>query len=402
MAREHRDRYANAADLLADLRRIELGRAPAGPHRMRLDLLGWGQRLSRRPKARLMAVTLAVAALSLFLLWPQACLRTVWSFESQHITTRWREARTADWNGDGAAELLVTEGNKLLIFTGQGSLYTAVPFEEPATKNLNVEGAEDADHDGLADAWASWNTSETNLHLSLVVQGRRLKTFDASGASFESRNIGSTSYLRPIGLAAGRGPESRRLFAALATAHGASPRGICCYDYANTNLLWRYPVGPLVGDAELLDLNGDGFKDVVFGSNAPDNTNAAPDGSDDAHSYLFALSHDGRLLWRTNLTDCEGNLHVLGRGLRLARKVNLMPKLHYLVECRLVGVARLAPAPQRAGEVGRDGRSMPGNDADDPSDGPAVEPGVLAECHHPAAQPETEAGATRHTVIVIV
>jgi hypothetical protein len=47
------------------------------------------------------------------------------------------------------------------------------------------------------------------------------------------------------------------------------------------------------------------------------------------------------------LTDCGGNLHVLGRDLRLVRRVNVVPRRHDLVMCRLIAVAHLAASPKR-------------------------------------------------------
>jgi hypothetical protein len=387
--------------------------------------------LRQRPRRWYAVAGAVVAAGLLFVLWPHARLRVVQTFRLPQVAL-WESARSGDWNGDGAMELFVTEKNTLFVVDGQGRLLSSALFDEPGTRGVYLEGVEDVDGDGLADAWVSWSTFETNVHLSVVNHvSIRLRTFEAQGHPWDRRNRLPTTRLRPAGFLRTRENGSRLLIASVHTAYGGSPRGICCYDYndiTNQKPIWQYLVGPLVGDAEVLDLGANGLQGVVFGGDAPGNGNVGPDGTDDSHSYLFALSHNGELLWRTNLTDhwagtylvtadingddrkeviawsttmeyqhrtnrwdvgrvrafdsrgdvvgrydagaclldralvadldgdgqneilltdCGGNLHVLGRDLRLVRRVNVVPRRHDLVMCRLIAVAHLAASPKR-------------------------------------------------------
>jgi serine/threonine protein kinase len=69
MARELRDRYADMADVLADLERINAGKATLGPH-------GLARRVRRMPISVLIPVGVALIALGLWMLWPSASVPT--------------------------------------------------------------------------------------------------------------------------------------------------------------------------------------------------------------------------------------------------------------------------------------------------------------------------------------
>jgi serine/threonine protein kinase/sugar lactone lactonase YvrE len=65
MARELRDRYADMADVVADLQRLQLGKPPLGPH-------GLVRRVRRIPSTVWIPAGLALFALALWSLWPAA------------------------------------------------------------------------------------------------------------------------------------------------------------------------------------------------------------------------------------------------------------------------------------------------------------------------------------------
>ena len=65
MARELRDRYADMADVLADLERIKLGKAPIGPH-------GISHRIKQRPASLWIPGGVILIAVGLWLLWSGA------------------------------------------------------------------------------------------------------------------------------------------------------------------------------------------------------------------------------------------------------------------------------------------------------------------------------------------
>jgi len=307
MAREHRDRYANVADLLADLRRIGEGRVPLGPHGFRFEWRSGVEWLERQPRWRLAAAGALVLGIAAFLLWPERGLVTVQTFSSPSIAL-WTDARAGDWNGDDRADLMIIRNDTLLAFSYEGRQLCAGALSQAGIWNAHMEHVEDVNGDGFVDAWVSWETSGTNLHLAPVKDGMfRLKQFDAVGHPEHPKNRSIASSLRPGVLVRNEIGVPTRVVARLLTAYGGAPRGIACYDFATTRLLWQYLTGPAVKDVQLLEREKGMPRDLFFGSAAPSNNNIAPDGSDDRHSYVFAVSHDGQLLWRTHMTgECAG------------------------------------------------------------------------------------------------
>ncbi|HNQ91139.1 MAG TPA: serine/threonine-protein kinase [Verrucomicrobiota bacterium] len=422
MAREHRDRYANVADLLADLKRIGEGRAPLGPHGFRFESRSGVEWLKRQSRWRLAAAGLLALGVIAFLLWPERGLVTVRQFTSRLIDF-WVTAMAGDWNGDGRADLMIVKDDTLQVFSHEGQHLYAGPLAQVRIQDAYMEHVEDVNADGCAEAWLSWVTSETNLHFAMVNQTPlRLKQFDATGHPEHPKNRSTASMLSPGVLIRDANGVPGRFVARLVTGYGGAPRGLACYDFATTQLLWQYLTGPAVKDVRLLEREKGVAPDLFFGSAAPSNTNIAPDGSDDRHSYVFAVSHDGQLLWRTNMTgecagtslvavdisgdrsrdlvawthttdppgeadpldvgrvhafdlsgrelcryaaggnlwvqnavadldgdgqdelvftDHEGNLHVLGRDLKLLRKLNIVPKRFDLVKWWTVSSAKM-------------------------------------------------------------
>jgi hypothetical protein len=88
------------------------------------------------------------------------------------------------------------------------------------------------------------------------------------------------------------------LIAEVGTAYGSGPRGLYCYDFETNGLLWRFEMAMPSRKASLVDIDHDGRLAVLFGSYSLANHRALADGTDDAHSYLYAVSREGQLLWR--------------------------------------------------------------------------------------------------------
>lgn len=65
MARELRDRYADMADVVADLERIQAGRSPEGPH-------GLARRVRQNPRAMWITATVILFGFLIWMMWPAA------------------------------------------------------------------------------------------------------------------------------------------------------------------------------------------------------------------------------------------------------------------------------------------------------------------------------------------
>jgi hypothetical protein len=140
-----------------------------------------------------------------------------------------------------------------------------------------------------------------------------VKQFKALGAERHPKDIGAASALIPLRLLTSE--ESRdgrkKMIAVVQTNFSKKPRGLYCFDYETGQIEWQRLVGPMLSGLEFLDLDGDGFNDFICGSSSPDNRNVAEDGTDDSHSYVFAWSNVGKLLWSTNLSGVNSGAEVL-------------------------------------------------------------------------------------------
>ncbi len=90
---------------------------------------------------------------------------------------------------------------------------------------------------------------------------------------------------------------ARTLLATVGTGYELKPRGLYCFDYETGTLLWRHDTGPYLTEVMPVDFEHDGILKVIAGSHAVNNGNHADDGTDDSHSYVYALSSEGRALW---------------------------------------------------------------------------------------------------------
>jgi signal transduction histidine kinase len=75
------------------------------------------------------------------------------------------------------------------------------------------------------------------------------------------------------------------------------PRGVVCFDPETGKLLWEYNMGTMVQYSETKDLDNDGFEEVIISTHAINN-GAVLNGTDDAHSYIIVLNHNGNERWK--------------------------------------------------------------------------------------------------------
>lgn len=324
MAREQRDRYANMGDLAADLRRVAEGKAPLGPHGpgrgLRLPFIPLGTPTQRAVAFMALVLCLGVA---FWLLWPHPRLRMIDSFGS-HQALNWAAAEPAKINELPGKGLLVPNKSDLFFFSASGGLTYPERWtcKVPGTEELNIGLVTDVNGDGLDEAFVNW-TVGTNLGISVVnANGFEVAKFNATGAPPSSENRTSTSALCALRFV--RADESwdkrPKLLAALNINYGGDTnvpqRALCCFDFQTGSNEWRYPVGPRIEQVELVDLDGDGRKEIVCGTASPHNGYRGLDGQDDdSHSYVFAFSSRGELLWRTNLSGEFTTSRVFTAGL---------------------------------------------------------------------------------------
>lgn len=310
MAREHRNRYANMADLLADLERLEKGQPVMRPHTA-FSLRRFFNRRSRR-----VAGVICGIALLAFGVLGYRWLRTEYSLQGLAVSTpellNWAGAQIGDWDGDLESEIIQVSGDKLYVVFGRDQKYQTHKIEKPHENGLLLEMMADMDGDGRDEAFVSWSNG-TNACLTAFNQRTwPVQEFVFAG-SLNVHPQWGTNYtrLRPVRMADLDGDGKRELLASVTSSWALRPRGICCFDVETGQLKWFFETATFVTEIDLCDLNGDGRPEVVVGSNSPGNGSQLEDRTDDAHAYLYVLSSKGELLWPRELAGLYANVKPL-------------------------------------------------------------------------------------------
>lgn len=303
MAAEHRDRYASMNDLLADLRRVEAGKAPTGPQRQ------WSPgRFLRRVASRVWPALVAV-----ILLW------AAWAFWPRTELVLWRSV-LPDLGKTGAAfvaELDGVRGKELLVVNHDGSGVTSyrangeyVSQWPVLTPSVYVSGVfiSPAEHELRDNLFVTWWTNDlfgvSALTGSLNEFGNR---FLAQGVVPHQRVRGAPGKLMTLGRLRFKPDGELKLITHLSLSNKehtndfSRTREIICFDFASGAEEWRYAVGPHVTQMISQDLDGDGKLELIFGGNSAGNGYIAGPGRSDTNAGVFALSAEGDELWYTNL-----------------------------------------------------------------------------------------------------
>jgi hypothetical protein len=352
MAREQRNRYASMSDVAEDLRRTQAGRSLLGPRSP--GLRGpWSFPPETKTGRLLGAAGALVAALVLaWLLWSRPdqwvpvrpvasqpptgieVTNSQWEVSSFGLpqVLNWTHAAPVNWGDLPGRELLIQADNRFLRVSRKGSLIKfwpeAAPFPADLVRPFLTEG-QDGGKNGLLVSW----TQSTNLGIVELnenfFEGKR---FSAVGAERDARDTGTASALHPLRLLtqAESHDGRKKVIAAIQTNFSKKPRGLCCFDYETGKVEWQRLVGPMLSNLEFLDADNDGFKDFICGSSSPKNGNVAEDGTDDRHSYVFAWSNAGKLLWSTNLSGTNTGTEVLTADLEGHGHRDLLAWVHRL------------------------------------------------------------------------
>ena len=80
------------------------------------------------------------------------------------------------------------------------------------------------------------------------------------------------------------------------------PRGVFVFN-RNFDLIWNYEVGPRLSTMPIIyDFDEDGLFEIILPTTAPCNGNEA-NNTDDDHSYIIAINHLGQELWKNQIGD---------------------------------------------------------------------------------------------------
>jgi len=327
MGRELRERYAAMADVVEDLSRVEAGREPRGPQGTGAGPRPSGQRKGWRALA-VVVVMLGILAGGFWRDWRSVPdsgattgLAVVRTIEKPGVWN-WDGAQPGDWHGVRDPALFLVRDDKLLAVSLDGHMIADWRPPETRATGMLLELVEDLDGDGLVDPLVTWKQGRQVFASVINQQRAEVKRFEAEGASVKGP-FGEEwrSEFGPALVVDLEGDGKRELLIAIGTGYELRPRGVYCYDYDSQALRWKFLTAPYVVRMVATDLDGDGVKEIVFGSAAVENGARLEDGTDDAQSYLYAVDAAGRLKWRTGtggkysrstplLADLDGDGHA--------------------------------------------------------------------------------------------
>jgi hypothetical protein len=230
----------------------------------------------------------------------------------------WDGVHIGDWDGDKCADLFtVVRYEHFYVFNGNGQVIGDWSPPNLSNVDLGLGAVMDVDGDGRAEPFLSWSEGPA-LKLAVLNQRRYpIKIFETKGRSVPDKRAVRNRYGNIIPKAvvrAYKGSSTNRLLLAfLSIGYGGSPRGLCCFDYETQERLWTYLTGPEPQDLEILETKGQRF--YVFSGGSPGNGNVGEDGSDDAHAAVFAVSSEGKAIWRRELGGKYLTAHVIALDL---------------------------------------------------------------------------------------
>ena len=178
--------------------------------------------------------------------------------------------------------------------------------------DFSLDLLSDLDGDRLDDPVVSWRAGKA-LHSAVLNYNLfPLKRFTTEGAlrtgAAGETGTSSMTAMKVVDL---KRDGKRELLATVATGYELTPRGLYCFDYDTGRLLWRHDTGPCLTEVATIDLDQDGMPELVAGGYAVDNGNRADDGTDDGHSYVYAFSSEGKVLWTRQLEGPFAMTHPL-------------------------------------------------------------------------------------------
>ena len=299
MARELRDRYAQMADVAADLERLATGQAPVGP-RVSRRVNEWRRRVLS-PRAMAGGGLLALLGAGLWLWFASQPALVLKQCLVLPQVAAWRGAQVGNLDADAMPDFVIPEGEELRIVSGRGQLlYQPWRLREPRTSSvLEFSGCADVDGDGNDELFLSWANGGTTTLAPVNVNGYPLKRFTWRSSTFVHPQYGPDwTRLRREAWVDLEGDGRRELLVSASTDRGEEPRALLCYDFESQVLRWQHAIAPHIRNVVTADIDGDGRQEVVVGTRAPGNGNSLADGTDDEHSYLHAISAAGERLWR--------------------------------------------------------------------------------------------------------
>lgn len=78
------------------------------------------------------------------------------------------------------------------------------------------------------------------------------------------------------------------------------PRGVFCFDLKTKKVKWNLWIAPQINDWKIIDINGDGKKEILISTSAPCNGAVIRD-ENDCTSYIYLIDLNGNLIWKREI-----------------------------------------------------------------------------------------------------
>jgi hypothetical protein len=195
--------------------------------------------------------------------------------------------KTGDVDGDGALELVTSDGSNLYVYNGSGQL----EWQMPVVGNLNILA--DVTDDGIPEILISRKEGSTG----------NIKAYSGSGPAAPVKTF-TTSVDVSYGDVTARGVsdldgDGVHELIAMKGAAWVQGRGVVVFNCETTNELWYHDIGPFVPYPAVGDVTGLLTNmEILHGSSGPYNGVTGADGSNDWSCYAFLLNANGSSLWR--------------------------------------------------------------------------------------------------------
>jgi serine/threonine protein kinase len=207
-------------------------------------------------------------------------------------------------SGSDLPVIALSKENQVILLSLRGETLAQGRGPDPTTLDFNVLHQIDRGTNGELNYLARWSC-RSNANVSLLSatlnELKRFSTICPLETNLPGEQPGAQISAAEFGDIGINGSPS--VIALIVSGYMKSRRGVQAWDFNSGRELWRYEMASNPRDLVLADLDGDGHQEILVGTHAVENGKQLPDGTDDAHSYVYCLDHSGRLQWQIMVGD---------------------------------------------------------------------------------------------------